>query len=311
MSKLGSVVSVNVSKEVGTIKVPAEQIVIDKKGVVGDAHAGSWHRQISVLAIEDVELLARQAGREIAAGEFAENITLKGIELDAVSILDRFKIGDVELEVSQIGKKCHGDGCAIFREIGTCVMPKKGLFCRVISVGEIKAGDEVEYIVKPFKISVLTLSDRAFSGEYSDRSGPAAVKMIEEFFSDKRWHLEIDSGILPDDAELLQKRLNKDIAEGVDVIFTLGGTGIGPRDITPEVVKGIIDKEVIGIMENIRVKFGTDKPSALLSRSVAGVAEGTQIYALPGSVKAAREYLGEIFKTLEHSVCMIHGLDIH
>jgi len=95
------------------------------------------------------------------------------------------------------------------------------------------------------------------------------------------------------------------------VIVTTGGTGIGPRDITPEVVTALCQKQIPGIMEHIRAKFGAANPNALLSRSVAGVAGRSQIYALPGSVRAVEEYLGEILKTLEHVLCMLHGLDVH
>jgi len=135
--------------------------------------------------------------------------------------------------------------------------------------------------------------------------------LLEEYFAGKRWHVEMEGVVLPDDAEMLGKELDGAIAEGVDVVFTLGGTGVGPRDITPEVVVGVCEKIVPGVMDNIRVKFAQDNPSALLSRSVAGIATRTQIYALPGSVRAAEEYVGEIFKTLEHAVYMLHGLDVH
>ena len=190
-------------------------------------------------------------------------------------------------------------------------MPKQGLFGRVAKGGSIRAGDRIEYSARPFRVSVLTMSDRAYAGEYSDRSGPKAAEMVKEFFEGKRWHVSIDNEVLPDDADKLLEKLERLVGDGVDVIFTLGGTGIGPRDITPEVVGGVIEKELVGVMEHIRVKFGQDKPSALLSRSVAGVAGRTQIYALPGSVKAVSEYLGEIFKTLEHAVYMLHSLDVH
>lgn len=311
MSITGEVVSVNVSLEKGVIKKPVAEIVVDSCGIVADAHAGRWHRQISLLAKEDIDRFSSEMGRSIGFGEFAENITVEGIDLGRACVLDTIRIGDVELEVSQIGKKCHGDGCAIFQEIGQCVMPKQGIFGRVVKGGKVKSGDEIEFIERPFRVWVLTMSDRAFAGEYSDRSGPKAVEMIEGFFEGKRWHVRVDNEILPDDAGELKERLEKLVGDGVDVIFTLGGTGVGPRDITPEVVVGVCEKIVPGIMENIRIKFAQDKPSALLSRSVAGVAGRTQIYALPGSVKAVSEYLGEIFKTLEHAVYMIHGLDVH
>ena len=95
------------------------------------------------------------------------------------------------------------------------------------------------------------------------------------------------------------------------MIFTTGGTGVGPRDITPDVVTELCDKFIPGIMDHIRLKFGADKPNALLSRSVAGVAGSTLIYTLPGSVRAVQEYMQEILKTLEHLILTLHGLDDH
>ncbi|MCK4752593.1 MAG: MOSC domain-containing protein [Planctomycetes bacterium] len=311
MSNKGQVISVNISEEKGTIKKPVSEISLDHCGIVGDAHAGLWHRQVSLLAQEDIDFFVKEIRRKIAPGEFAENITLSGIDLGKVAILDRFHIGTVELEVTQIGKRCHGDNCAIYQEIGKCVMPKKGLFCRVINGGKIKAGDSVEYIPKSLQVLIITLSDRASAGEYSDRSGPKARQIIEEHFADKRWRLKINNIILADDAEQLTEKLNGAIDSHTDVIFTLGGTGIGPRDITPETIAAICDKTIPGIMENIRIKYGKEKPFALLSRSIAAMAGKTQIYALPGSVRAVEEYLTEILKTVEHAILMVHGLDVH
>jgi molybdopterin adenylyltransferase len=94
-------------------------------------------------------------------------------------------------------------------------------------------------------------------------------------------------------------------------VVTTGGTGIGPRDITPDVVMALADRLVPGVMEAIRVKFGAEHPGALLSRGVVAVRGRTLIYTLPGSVRAVEEYLGEILQTLEHALCMLHGLDTH
>ena len=311
MSERGEVLSVNVSERTGTAKQPKAEIRIDHRGIVGDAHAGSWHRQISLLGQESIDAFIAKTGRKTLPGEFAENLTLQGIELSAVAVLDRFRIGKVELELTQIGKECHPDGCAIYREVGHCVMPKEGIFCRVIRGGEVRPGDRVEYVPMTLRALVITLSDRAYAGEYEDRSGPRAKEILEQFFRPKRERWEIARLLLPDEAEQLRRELVKAIEAEVDVIFTLGGTGVGPRDITPEVVSGVCDKTVPGVMENIRMKFGSAKPSALLSRSVAGVAGKTQLYALPGSVRAVEEYLSEILKTLEHALFMLHGLDTH
>lgn len=315
MSKLAEdvieIVSVNISEEKGTVKHPVEEIAIDRHGIVGDAHAGPWHRQVSILGEESVERFAERAGRIIAPGEFAENITLRGLDLNTVAIFDRFKIGGVELEVTQIGKVCHGDNCAIFREVGKCVMPKEGIFARVISEGRVRPGDRVEYLPKTLAIKIITLSDRAYRGEYTDRSGPRLRELLEGFLSGKRWHPRIEMTILPDDRDLIREELMAAKDSGTDVVFTTGGTGIGPRDITPEIVAEVCDKLIPGIMEHIRMKFGSDKPNALLSRSVAGVAGQTLVYALPGSVRAVEDYMGEILKTLEHLLFMLHGLDAH
>ena len=311
MSNSGEVVSVNISEEKGTAKSPQAEIQLDSRGVAGDAHAGPWHRQVSLLGQESIDKFISETGKQIGPGEFAENITLRGIDLAAVAVLDRFSIGEVELEVTQIGKECHGDGCAIFREVGKCVMPKEGIFARVIHGGTIRPGAAMEYHPRPLTFRIITLSDRAFNGDYPDRSGPRIRELLEAFFAGKRWRPQIENILLPDDAGQLRTRLIESRDTGVDFVFTTGGTGMGPRDITPEVATEICDKIIPGIMEHIRIKYGAEKPNALLSRSVAGVAGKTQIYCLPGSVKAVEEYISEIVKTIEHTICMVHALDAH
>lgn len=304
------VLSVNISEKKGTVKKPVDYIEITEKGVVNDAHAGDWHRQISLLAKESIVKSEHKAGRKIKFGEFAENITTEGIVLHEAKRLDLFTIGDVELEVTQIGKKCHS-GCEIFKEIGNCVMPKEGIFTRVLKGGQIKAGDIIQYTPKVYKINVITLSDRASKGVYEDRSGPAVIEMVEDYFTERGERFEIEHTIIPDDPNALETLLWKAEDEKVDVVITTGGTGIGPRDYTPEVVQSLLDKEIPGIMEMIRIKYGTEKPNALLSRSVAGVMGETLVYALPGSVKAVKEYMTEILKTLLHLTYMLNEIDAH
>ncbi len=140
------IISVNISEKKGTVKKPVAGITLTLNGIDEDAHAGSWHRQVSLLAQESVDRFSVGSDRGFEPGEFAENITTRGIDLTRINLLDRFKIGEAELEVTQIGKTCHGDGCAIFVEVGKCVMPKEGIFCRVIQGGTARAGDTLEYI---------------------------------------------------------------------------------------------------------------------------------------------------------------------
>ncbi len=305
------VLSVNISEEKGTIKKPVKKIMLDQQGVEKDAHSGPWHRQVSLLGKESVDRFSEKANRKIAFGEFAENITTQGLELIKTSPLDRFVGKKVELEVTQIGKECHGSSCAIFREVGSCVMPKEGIFARVIRGGELTEGDVLEYKPRPFRFFVVTLSDRASRGEYEDKSGPRIIELLNSYFENKSRNIEVHHTVIPDDADNLTLLIEKAMYDEYDVIFTTGGTGVGRRDITVDTIKPMLDKEIPGIMEMIRMKFGAEKPNALLSRSVAGVMRNSFIYTLPGSVKAVNEYVGEILKTMEHLIYMRHGLDLH
>jgi molybdopterin adenylyltransferase len=145
MNSACKVISVNISEKKGTIKTPRESICLNKTGVENDAHAGNWHRQVSLLALESIRNFEKKLGRTLEYGEFAENITTEGIVLHTTHPGDIFNIGDTELEVTQIGKKCHGEGCEIFQIVGSCVMPKEGIFCKVNKGGIIKPGDIIEY----------------------------------------------------------------------------------------------------------------------------------------------------------------------
>jgi molybdopterin adenylyltransferase len=159
-------------------------------------------------------------------------------------------------------------------------------------------------------VLIITLSDRAYKGEYEDLSGPRIRKMMAEYFSSLNLDASTDQALLPDDAVLLRDKLTQS-CDKYNIIITTGGTGIGPRDITVETVRPLLDKEIPGIMEFIRIKYGTQMPNALLSRGVAGIIGKSLIYTLPGSVRAVEEYMSEILKTLKHLIYMQYGIDTH
>lgn len=147
MQHTGKVISVNISNKKGVIKTPVKKTALNETGIKDDAHAGDWHRQVSLLAVESINRFKNVSGREIGYGEFAENITTKGLVLYKMKPGDILKIGkDAVMEVTQIGKECHGTGCAIFTAVGKCVMPKEGIFCKVITNGNISADDEIIYL---------------------------------------------------------------------------------------------------------------------------------------------------------------------
>jgi len=305
------VLSVNISDKKGTRKRPVDFIELDENGIVNDAHSGNWKRQVSLLDIAGIKKYSEVAGRDIGFGEFAENLSVSSLDFSKFSVLDHLKMGGLDLEITQVGKKCHGSGCKIFKEVGDCVMPKEGVFCRVVKGGMLKSGDVLEYHKKKYKIRVIVLSDRAYKGSYEDRSGKSILSIMEEYMNARGWYNEITRQVIPDEQSELIRLVEETLDMEYDILITSGGTGIGTRDITPDTIRPMLDKEIPGIMEMIRVKHGMEKPGALLSRSLAGTIGKTLVYCIPGSVNAAKEYLEEILKTLEHSIHMLHDLDAH
>lgn len=142
---MAQVVSVNISERKGIRKHRVPEIQLKcKHGIVGDAHAGDWHRQISLLAEESVDTM-RALGVALHAGDFAENINTVGIDLKHLPVGTRLRIGETEVEVTQIGKECHSD-CEIRRLTGKCVMPTEGIFAVVVTEGTVRPGDEIEIL---------------------------------------------------------------------------------------------------------------------------------------------------------------------
>ena len=141
-----SILSINVSTRVGEQKTPVEEAMLrENHGIVDDAHARDWHRQVSLLADEEIDTMRKKKPDfPLSPGDFAENITTRGIPLDDLPIGSRVFIGDTELEITQIGKECH-HGCAIFQAVGDCVMPRKGVFAKVLRGGRISRESSCYY----------------------------------------------------------------------------------------------------------------------------------------------------------------------
>lgn len=143
---MGEVLAVCISEVRGIPKHPVQQIhLIPQHGIEGDAHAGNWHRQVSLLAVESVEQMQRRVAITLHPGDFAENILTRGINLKNLPVGTQLQLGTAQGEVTQIGKECHAD-CAIRRQVGDCVMPREGIFLRVLQEGIVQAGDRIEIL---------------------------------------------------------------------------------------------------------------------------------------------------------------------
>ncbi|MBN2788729.1 MAG: molybdenum cofactor synthesis protein [Candidatus Delongbacteria bacterium] len=296
---------INISTERGTAKFPVESAVINENGIEDDAHSGDWHRQITILAEESVIKFEKETGRRTKSGEFATNIMINGLDTSKVKIGDRIILNDAEVEVTQIGKEPHFYDSPVLKDTGRNIMFDEGLFAKVLKTGKIKIGDKMDYIKRPLRLCIITLSDRVSQGIYEDRSGPKIKERLLEHYS--KISTDITVEVIPDDKNKLDTLLKRYTDDKVDAIFTTGGTGVGPRDITPDAVTIFADKLIPGIMDHIRMKYGKTIPNALLSRSVAAVKDKTLIYTLPGSVKAVTEYMDEILKTIDHLFKMLNG----
>lgn len=142
----GKVIAINISEKKGVPKTAVETAnFIEDFGIEGDAHAGKWHRQVSLLGDESIEKIRMQGVEGLCTGRFAENLTTEGIILYELPVGTQLQIGDTVQEVTQIGKECH-QHCAIYHQVGDCVMPREGIFTRVIKGGTVKAGDLIKVL---------------------------------------------------------------------------------------------------------------------------------------------------------------------
>ena len=298
---MASVVAINLSPKKGTFKYPIEQAhLLPDFGIEGDAHAGKWHRQVSLLGQESVDKMIAMGVPDLTPGKFAENITTQGIDLVSLPVGSRLQVGEVLMEVTQIGKECH-QHCQIYHQVGMCVMPSEGIFTRILNEGVIQAGDEI-MVIPGIRAAIITVSDKGFNGQREDKSGPALVEALKD-------HAVVgETLIVPDEADQIQAALVRLADSGqVDLILTTGGTGMAPRDVTPEATLAVVDRVVPGIPEAMRAESLRITPNAILSRAAAGIRKSTLIVNLPGSPKAAVECLRVFLPALPHAVETLRG----
>ena len=201
-----------------------------------------------------------------------------------------------------LSKQCH-NGCEIFRLMGDCIMPREGIFAKVLRGGMISEGDEITVEKRPLRAAILTASDSGYAGEREDVSGPTIRKILEE-----NGYQVVHTILLPDDREMLAQEMSRIADEGVaELLVTTGGTGFSPRDCMPEATMDITERAVPGIPEAIRAYSMTITPRAMLSRAAAGIRKYTLIINLPGSPKAVKESLEYILPSLEHGLEILTG----
>jgi molybdenum cofactor synthesis domain-containing protein len=304
---MGKVLAICTSPEKGTLKTDVGSATFRENwGIEGDAHAGTWHRQVSLLSYEKIAAFREKLWVDF--GAFGENLVVEGFDFRSLPVGSRFKVGDVVLEMTQIGKECHND-CAIKQQTGDCIMPREGVFARVLRGGTVSDGDEMELLPPienpPLRAAVITLSDKGAKGERIDESGPLIVDILQ-----KAGYVIEETMILPDGIQPLKNNLIR-LADGrqMDLILTTGGTGFSPRDLTPEATMQVATRNAPGIAEAMRAYSLSITPRAMLSRAASVLRGSTLIVNLPGSPKAVKEHLEYILPSLEHGIKIAAGRD--
>lgn len=297
---MGTVKAVCISEKRGTQKVNVKSAKLAVNyGIIGDAHGGNWHRQVSLLSYEKIESFKRE-GAKVFPGAFGENIIVEGFDFSSIAIGTRFQCNDVILQLTQHGKQCHSH-CQIYYSMGKCIMPTEGTFAEVIKGGTLSVGDELiqlEERDERFTAAIVTLSDSAFSGKREDKSG----LVIKEILDEKGYRI-VESLLLPDEQGQIEDELIRlsDMRE-VNLIVTTGGTGFSKRDCTPEATLAVATRNAPGIAEAMRIHSMAITKRAMLSRGASVIRGKTLIVNLPGSPKAVKESLECIVDQLPHGL---------
>jgi molybdenum cofactor synthesis domain-containing protein len=308
---MGRIRAVCVSGQKGTPKKNVgSAILAENHGLEGDAHAGTGLSQVSLLAHDKIQAF-REKGAEVADGDFGENLVVEGLDFQNISVGSRLKCGEALLEITRLGKECHSP-CQIHKRMGDCIMPREGVFARVLRGGPIRVGDDLMIEGGPagenkegagFRAAVITVSDKCAAGLREDKSGEAAKKILED-----NGYALVAYHILPDEEDMLAEALRALCDEGAaDLIITTGGTGFSPRDRTPEATLRVIERPANGIVSAMLFHSLKVTPRAMLSRAAAGIRGGTLIINLPGSPKAVEENLSYIADSLGHGLEILKG----
>ena len=302
---MGKIKAICISDRRGAAKTAVDSAtLVTEWGIDGDAHAGDWHRQISLLGQAEIDAF-KARGAKVEAGAFGENIIAEGFTFKNLPLGTRLKCGEVFFEITQVGKECHNH-CAIYQQMGDCIMPREGVFARVLHGGKIQIGDELEIFNGkiPLDAAIITSSDKGFSSEREDLSGAKVAEILTA-----NGYKVSEKIILPDEKNLLAEKMIEFANLGIGLIVTTGGTGFSVRDVTPEATIEISERLVPGIPEAMRNFSMQITKRAMLSRAAAGIRKRSLIVNLPGSVKAVEECLNFILPELKHGIEILRGDD--
>jgi len=285
---VGKVVAVCKSVHKGEQKVNIGKAqLIQNFGMDGDAHAGPWDNHIRLLAQESIHK-AFKRGLKVGPGDFSEHITTRGIELTNLSVGTKLKIGEVVLEITQKGKVCPGR-CNIFNLIGDCIMPKEGVYAKVLEGGMVTVGSEIK-IMLDAKIGII------YAAKASRDENPISNILSVNL---NRWGVKASQNIVKaKDRNSLKSSIEEMCEDGVDIILIVGGVGVSSEDFAPEVLIESIERELPGVANNVRENL-LDEEDLIIFRGRAGIKDRTIIVNLPDNKRVLGEDLFELLIMLD------------
>ena len=282
---MGKVIAVCTSERKGLQKSDVKSAHFTTEwGIDGDAHAGKWHRQISLLSADKIAAF-NEKGANVIPGAFGENLVVEGFDFRSLPVGTLLRCGD-------------------------CIMPREGVFARVIEPGTITVGDEMVIEKRegrfPWQTAIITLSDKGSAGQRKDESGPAIAKRLADSGYDV-----VEELLIPDDERVLKQELMRLCDQRqLDLILTTGGTGCSPRDTTPEATLAVADRNVPGIAEAMRAASLKITPYAMISRAASVIRGKTLIINLPGSPRACMENMDVFMDTIPHAMGLLRN-EVH
>lgn len=292
----GSVEAICVSQRKGTVKAATPRARLRRDhGIEGDAHAGAGHRQVSILGLGEVESFKRKSGLRLRAGAFAENLIISGDELGSLGLGSHIRVGDTAvLAITQLGKQCHHH-CAIFHQTGDCIMPRVGLFARVVEGGDIEVGAKTEVLTiversRPQAV-VLTLGDRCSTGPTTDTTGPAVASLLRDSLAAHVYKTEVLRDVRAGLAERLRHYSD---GHGIDLVVAVGDAAPAARDGTPDAVREVVDSLPARLVDVMRP----------ISFDIRG---STLILVVTGSEPAATDSLRGVLPALSRWLAKRHG----
>ena len=305
---MGKVLAVCTSEKKGLQKHDVHSAHFETEwGIDGDAHAGKWHRQISLLSADKIEAF-NQKGANVIPGAFGENLVVEGFDFRALPVGTLLRCSDVLLEMTQIGKECHSH-CEIYKKMGDCIMPREGVFARVLEPGTITVGDEMVIVPReghfPWQAAVICLSANSDS-KCDNELGAAISNRLT-----KSGYAVLEDLVVPKDARVLKQQIIRLCDQRqLDLILTTGGIGCSKDDITPEATLAVADKNVPGISEAIRSAAVQVCDKAMISRGASVIRGKTLIINLPDNLQTCMDTMDVFMDTIPQAMAQLRGEEL-